>query len=278
MKSPRLTYPAAPRARYRRYLDEMIAAMRRDYVRSMKNLFAEYGDPMQDVADGLTMDANLGSQTRILLNFLSQKWHKRFSSRAQNIANSIIGQVDRNAKSNLDMSLKELSGGLTIKTPKMPGALAEKISAATAENVSLIKSVQAQYHERIQNTVLSSIQTGGRGAADVMEEITKAGEICHKRASFIATDQIKKVTVAMNAERAKSIGVTKFEWLHGSSAHPRPLHLDYNGEIFDINDPPVIDKKTGEKGLPGQLVNCRCTMRLIVDFSEVDEDEDDEVE
>ncbi|RIQ43658.1 phage head morphogenesis protein, partial [Bordetella avium] len=33
------------------------------------------------------------------------------------------------------------------------------------------------------------------------------------------------------------------------------------------DNPPIIDKTTGERGLPGQLINCKCRMRPVIDFS-----------
>jgi uncharacterized protein with gpF-like domain len=29
---------------------------------------------------------------------------------------------------------------------------------------------------------------------------------------------------------------------------------------------PVIDPRTGERGIPGQAINCRCVMRPLVEF------------
>ena len=39
-----------------------------------------------------------------------------------------------------------------------------------------------------------------------------------------------------------------------------------NGGIFDFDNLPVIDEKTGERGIPGQAINCKCRMRPIVEF------------
>lgn len=53
----------------------------------------------------------------------------------------------------------------------------------------------------------------------------------------------------------KSAGVKKFQWLHSAGGRdPRPLHInDYpsglNGGIFSFDDLPVIDEKTGERGI-----------------------------
>jgi uncharacterized protein with gpF-like domain len=68
----------------------------------------------------------------------------------------------------------------------------------------------------------------------------------------------------------QKIGIKKFKWRHsGGGAHPRPLHRNVlNGNIYSFDDPPVIDEKTGQRGFPGQLINCRCVMISVIEFDE----------
>ncbi len=49
-----------------------------------------------------------------------------------------------------------------------PEALKDKIIASTAENVSLIKSIPLQFHQRIESVALRSISQGGEGAKDAI--------------------------------------------------------------------------------------------------------------
>lgn len=252
IKGEPLGYPVAARDKYQQALDKLIAPMRKEYERELMRLLAELPPPNE-----LAMDANLGSQARMLLNFLSAKWQKRFGSAASEIVDRMMGNVDKQAKTSLNTSLKKLSGGLTIKTPDLPAGLRDSITASVAENVGLIKSVQQQYHERISGAVLRSVQSGGQGQKEIFEELQKIGGIADDRAKLIARDQTSKITTQMNAERQKSVGVKKFQWLHsGGGAEPRKLHLELNGKIFSYDDLPVIDARTGERGLPGTLINC----------------------
>lgn len=252
------------RERYQKALDKLIERMRKEYERELGKLLPELAE---DAA--LSMDANLGSQARILLNKLSAKWQALFGRSASRITDRMISQVDTASKANLGASLKQLSGGLTIKTPDMPAGLQDVISASIAENVSLIKSVAVQYHDRISSAVLVSIQTGGQGRATVLEQLREIGGMSERRAKLIARDQTSKITTQMNAERAKSVGMRKFQWLHsGGGAEPRKLHQRLDGQIFSYDDLPVIDERTGERGLPGQLINCRCQAIPVLDFGD----------
>lgn len=240
--------------------------MRAEYQRELVKLLKELPAPSV-----LAQDANLGSQARMLLNFLASKWQKRFARASAGIVDRMITQVDNQSKANLGASLKQLSGGLTIKTPDMPAGLQDSLTASSAENVALIKSIATDYHQKIQGAVLRSIQSGGQGQQEVFDEIMHIGGVTEKRAALIARDQTSKITSQMNAERQKSVGIKKFQWLHsGGGAEPRKLHLELAGKIFSYDDLPVIDERTGERGLPGQLINCKCQAIPVLDFGDED--------
>lgn len=261
LKGKPLQYSAAPPSRYQRDMSQLINSMIKDY----EKVFSELSDDF----DGATMDASIASQTRIWLNRLKRKWDKIFTTQSSAMADKFVSQVDIGAQRNLDDSLKQLSGGITIKTPAMPEALKDKMIAATAENVSLIKSIPSQFHQRIESAALRSISQSGEGAKTLLDEIRDIGGVTESRANFIAVDQTRKITTAANYERMKSAGIRKAIWHHsGGSAEPREWHLQLDGEVFDLDNPPIIDPKTGERGLPGQLPNCKCFWSPVIDFGE----------
>lgn len=240
----------------------MINQMRKEYEREVYRLYRDFG--------AITMDASIASQARMLMNELGAKWGKLFAGRSKAITDRLIKSVDRDAHKRLGASLKELSGGITIKTPDMPEGMRDKVIAATAENVALIKSVPEQYHERIEGAVLRSIVSGGEGSKTLFDDIRHIGVVTDKRAKLIAVDQTRKVTSAINVERMKSAGVTQWKWVHsGGGAEPRKLHKELNGQIFSYDDPPpIIDDRTGERGFPGQLINCRCVQVPVISFDD----------
>ncbi|URG13042.1 minor head protein [Stenotrophomonas phage B2] len=253
-----LAHPTAAASKYEEQLSSMIEAMLKDYDRALTRR-----------ASAVTQDESIVTTMARVFRELGKKWASRFAERSTELTDGLVGRVDAFSKKTLGNSLRELSGGLTIKTPDMPHGLYDRLLATTRENVGLIKSIPAQYHERIEQTVMRSIQTGGTGSQALMEEIRKIGHSTEKRANLIAVDQASKLNTAMNDERLKAVGVRKFEWIHsGGGKEPRELHVHYHGQIFDMDDPPVIDERTGERGLPGQLIKCRCRMKPIVDFSQ----------
>lgn len=252
----KLAYPAACSDRYAQAMQKEIKLMIRDYEREVKKLSRESG----------TMDASLSSQVRIMMNKLSGKWAKRFSSAAAGLAERFTSSVNKFADGNLRESLKQLTGGYTLNPPELTPDLEEKVKAATAYNVSLIKSIPEQFHEKIEGFALRSL-TGGDGMKGLYDEILKVGGVTEKRAKFIAEDQTSKITTAFNTERMKSVGIKKLRWLHsGGSAEPRELHLKLDGQVFDIDSPPVIDERTGQRGWGGEVPNCKCTVVPVIEF------------
>ena len=144
-------------------------------------------------------------------------------------------------------------------------------------NVDLIKTINANYLEQVKGAVNRSIQNGG-GLETLVPNMNKflksEAQKTRNKAKNVALDQTRKAYNALNAARMERIGVKKFEWVHsGGGQSPREYHMaaapsGLNGGIFSIDDPPVIDQKTGELGLPGQAINCKCIMRPLIQFDE----------
>ena len=54
----------------------------------------------------------------------------------------------------------------------------------------------------------------------------------------------------------------------GQGGAPPAPTIELSGKIFSFDDLPVIVPDTGEKGIPGQAINCGCTMRPVYVFPE----------
>lgn len=256
-----LTYSAGQMERYERLIGKMTSAMYRDYARELKAVFR--------ANDVITLDASISSQARIVLNRLRNKWARIFSREAPKIIDQIVNGIDKASSDTLKQSLKQLSGGITLKTDAMPAALQQAMKAAIAENVTLIKSIEAQYHTQIEGAVMRSLQPGGRGLADVTEALQKYEGITDRRRNVVAKDQVRKITASMDVERAKSAGIKKFRWLHSrGGSEPRKDHVAMSGNVYSYDDPPVIDRRTGERGFPGQSVNCRCVAIPVLEWGD----------
>lgn len=262
---------AATAESYERVLEALTKRMRAEYQRKIKAAYR---------SEGITMDG-IASTAATILAALGRRWQKIFNKAAKDIVPKFIDRAERSTKAATNASLKKLSGGLTIKTPERTAAMQELIRARVAQNVSLIKSIPQEYHKQIEGTVMRSISPGGAGAGTITQEIRASNKMmqaiqdygfkAEKRAKFIARDQTAKITSELSVERMKSAKVTRMRWNHsGGGAEPRELHLALDGKEFDIDDPPVIDSRTGERGWAGVLPNCRCFMTPVINLGEYD--------
>lgn len=263
-KGTTLANSAAIELRYVQSMKKLVNRMTRIAEREIKKL---YSTP--DAKDYFATDASIASQARILINALSAKFDDMFGEAAQLMSSKMVNQANTASKTALAQSMKELSGGLTVQTHIMSADLHETVKASIAANVQLIKSIPQTYMQRIGGAVLRSVTTG-QGLADLMPQIQKYGDMTERKAKNIALDQTRKTYNNINADRMRKVGIQKFEWIHSAGGlHPRQDHIEMSGNIYSFDDLPVIDKNTGERGKPGDAPNCKCTMRPILEFDDM---------
>lgn len=258
-----LNPPDVVEAKFLAALNKMVDQMNAITDRELRKL---YKTP-EGRAITTGMDASFSSMAAKLVRELTKRFTALFVDKAGGLANAWANGISRQAAVGLGQSLKEVSGGVTLKTDVVSGVVADVVRASIKQNVALIKSIPAKYFLEIEGEVMRSIQSG-RGMADLQPFLEARYGISKRRAALIARDQTSKATTAINRARMQGLGVKKFKWLHSAGGkEPRPLHLNtLNGKIFSFDDPPVIDERTGEKGLPGQLINCRCRMVPVIEF------------
>jgi SPP1 gp7 family putative phage head morphogenesis protein len=263
-KGSKLSYNASSQDKYVRALQGLVKQMTAQTIREVKRLFETHA---MDGTMMAAMDAsNIASQARIVTNRLTAKFESLFGKKAKLLAERMVAAADKNSKSALHMSLKELSGGLSLKTDLMNARLRTITTATVAENVGLIKSIPAEFMTQVQGDVLRGITTG-KGLEDIVPALEKYEGVTLRRARNIALDQTRKAYNNVNKGRMQAIGVKKFQWVHsGGGQHPRELHLELDGNVYSFDELPIIDERTGERGIPGQAINCKCTMIPVIEF------------
>lgn len=267
----RLNYNEGVRIEYQKKLLTLVRRMTDETERRIAALFRKgdakrYFKEQRQVA---TQDDTIYNQSKQLLNELNAKFKRLFNLNAKPTAQKMVANSNDVSASSLSSSLKDLTG-LTIGTDFIPKSLTPVINASIAENVSLIKSVPDKYFSDITQSVMRSITTGN-GLSDLVSDIQKYDAQTHRRVKNIAIDQTRKAYNNINKHRMMSVGYKKFKWLHsGGGQHPRKLHQAMSGNIYSFDDLPVIDENTGERGIPGQAINCGCTMTPVYEFNQGD--------
>lgn len=255
LRGSRLNYNASLETWYRRQLKKLTSQMTMEVKQALLKLFKKL--PVKPLG---TTDESISSQARILMNKLTEKFESLFALESKTLADTMMQRTLKSSETNLKSSLKELSGGLSIKTSIVPPELTDVINASIAENVSLIKSIPSQYFKDITGSVMRSITTG-QGMYDLLPQIKKYEGITERRAELIALDQTRKAYTSVNTVRLNKKGVKKFEWIHsGGGQTPRESHLKIDGEIFSFENLEAEQAAKGvpkeDRGLPGYPVNC----------------------
>lgn len=266
-----LNYNAALYDQYSKALVALVLQMTNQCEREIIRYFKS------DAAkEFFAQDESVASQSKILTNKLTEKFQQLFARKAQGLAEAMVSQADKASSASLHNSLKQLSGGLSLKTTVITGPMKEVMTASVAENVGLIKSISQKYMTDMQGAVMRSISTGN-GLQDLVPFFEKHKGITIRRARFIASDQTKKAYSNLNEHRMQKLGLDKYEWIHsGGGAEPRELHLRLNGKICSLSDPPIIQYAKGNqpevRGKPGDLPGCRCKMKPVIDFGQGNEE------
>lgn len=262
----RLMVNAGTQQRYAQRLGALVAQMVAQVNRDVRRVFAT-----PEAAAYFATDASLGSMARITLNKLTAKFTDLFAKKAKALAESMVRETERTVTAATHSSLQKLSGGLSLRTSIVTPDMQDTYKAIVAENVGLIKSIPETYLQQVNGSVMRSI-ANGNGLQDLIPALEKYEGMTHRRAHNIALDQTRKTYNNIARDKMQALGVEKYRWNHsGGSNQPREDHIEMDGNVYRFDDPPVIDERTGERGIPGQAPNCRCTMTPIFQFDSEDD-------
>lgn len=279
IKSKPLNFNVGLQKWYVKELVKLVDDLTQEVYEQIKPLYKEYKYQ-------ITFDASISSQARIALNSLREIFEKKFKDRGKTFARRMVRKTNRYANNTFWAMMKNLlkddkPEGFVLKGSVVTSEKEEVIKALVYENVSLITNLQTHYFEQITGAVMRSIENG-LGVGHIEDELAKYKGMTKRRARNIALDQTRKAYNSINLRNMQDAGVQKAEWVHsGGSQKPRTYHQTrwdgvsglqdgepngLNGFIFRLDRPPVIDKKTGERGFPGQLPYCHCRMAAVVEF------------
>lgn len=122
----------------------------------------------------------------------------------------------------------------------------------TRENVDLIKGIGQGQVDYIKQIMMDGIAEG-TSRKDLISQISESMgyDKNHWRMKLIVDDQTNKLNGVLDQLKQQEIGIEKYEWISVGDQSVRTLHQEYNGQIFDWDNPP-------DDGHPGQPIRCRC--------------------
>lgn len=208
----------------------------------------------------MAVDASPANDMNALLRHMRYKWKNDFAKLAKTVSKLFAKRAERDASTRLKTILKE--SGFTVDF-KLTPRLSDILQASVAENVSLIKSIQSQYFDQVETIVMQAVKDG-RDLGHLREELRKRYAITGRRATVIARDQTNKANAAVSRARTLETGLTKATWVHiGGKYTNRATHVKMHGQEFDLREG-LYDSKVKRKVLPGELINCSCSYKVVV--------------
>lgn len=149
---------------------------------------------------------------------------------------------------------------IELISPKLTDFKANEIAQRYTENLDFwVKDWTKENITRMRE-VVGQMAIEGKSRNEVAEYISKEFGIAQRHAVFLARNETAIATTSYLEAKYKEEGFTFFRWHTNIDGRERPLHKELNGKIFRFDEPPIIDERTGQRGLPGETYNCRCTM------------------
>lgn len=142
--------------------------------------------------------------------------------------------------------------------PKMTDFRAKEM----AENYT--DSLEYYIKDWQQNEIVKMREVVGQMAIDGESRVTIANyiesqfKVSQRKAKFLARNESSIAVAEYLKAKYEEEGFEEFKWITNIDGRERELHKELNGKIFRFDDPPVIDERTGQRGLPGETYNCRC--------------------
>lgn len=274
----RLANPAGVMDRYSNRLIKLIKRMNEDMENGLHSIFYDNSNFVMDINDNDSM--SIDSKIQILSNYILNKWLKVFQKKSPSYSKDMTKESNITSRVSVKKSIDKLKEGfkkievnkknITIKGNFLSSDLKRLSRDIISENIDLINKIPGEYVNNFKKPKVKEKMIEAISKSDLhsLNEIIRINsKRSERRAELMAEDQVRKSFNAINKVRLQENGVNKYEWIHSYGGQfPRELHIEYDGQIFSFDDPPIIEESTGEIGIPGQAINCRCTMNPIIEI------------
>lgn len=157
--------------------------------------------------------------------------------------------------------IKKNSKKLNIIEPELSKEQKAEIARTYTENMQryAIKDFAQERIPEMRQKIQELVLQGYR-YDKVQELIEKEFGIMSRKAKFLAQNETNIMLSEYKKVTYKEMGSNAFVWRTITDGKERELHKKLNGTTWTFDNPPIIDERTRQTGLPGQTYNCRCEM------------------
>lgn len=245
---------AGTRIEYQRRMERLIDEMTMDVQRELTATYRYESERSAIIAS----DASPITALRREFRRMARRWIKRFDDAAPEISAWFATKSSDRVDSQMQAMLAK--AGFTVQF-NATAAQQQAYGSIVAQNVALIGSIPDQYMTAIEGAAMRAFATGSNTKILVDELVNTAG-VTRRRAQNIARDQSNKTIAALARVRQLESGITKAVWQHShGAAIPRPEHIAFSGQIYDVKKGAYLE---GKWVWPGTEINCGCISIPIV--------------
>jgi SPP1 gp7 family putative phage head morphogenesis protein len=255
-------YRTRPKARPKRQADKIPQLPKTAealYVRALRGIVKKIGEATKEVLGPHVEALKAEQRTDAAGDVITGAAFETLRDRIAEIVGDVViaGVVNAAVDGVNRKNLAEMSRVLGIDPRALfPGA-EDVMEAWRRANVDLIKSIGGEYLDQVQDLVRTATTEGIRAEA-LAEALQERLGVAASRAELIARDQVLKANAQLSTERMLRVGVTSYKWSTSKDSRVRRGHRALDGEIIQLNDPPIVDPKTGRRAHAGEDFQCRC--------------------
>jgi len=187
--------------------------------------------------------------------------------------------------SNLQIGVITSMGDETMKELGKAGIIADtvgfdiahpEIQQWLADDLSVRSRLINDSTARQLQTLINNAVAEGKGSAVIRSRIAeKFNTISRGRTIAIARTEVGRAANISQYQAFRQSGVEKKEWISARDGDVRDSHISLDGQVRDMNEDfsiPAPNDNAGATapqpmafGIPGEDINCRCTMAPIID-------------
>lgn len=201
---------------------------------------------------------------KVMDNFIGSIEELVKNIKLTDLAEGMIQDIEKRAFENMKANKIE------VITPKMTDFRAREFANNYTETLRF--DIKDKLPEQIvkMREVVGQMAIDGESRITIQRYIENNFEKDQKRAKFLARNESKLAVTEYLKATYQENGAEMFRWITNYDERARDLHKELgktkdnkygiNGtNIFRFDNPPIIDERTGTRGLPGEFYNCRCT-------------------
>lgn len=179
---------------------------------------------------------------------------------AHNFHTSFLQEKYEKAIQWMNDDFKKTVESVTV-TPDLSLHQKENIAREWTDNLKLYIKGWTQENTKSLREKIEKNALAGQRAENMVKLIQDNYGVSENKAKFLARQETSLLMSKFREERYKDVGIQKYKWSTSGDQRVRDDHKHLDGKIFFFSSPPIVDKRTGRRGNPGEDFNCRCTAR-----------------